>query len=286
MNSPSSCRAPRILPIEALHLAFNPRVFNRERTLDPRRFPVAVRHQADMAPAQPEPHGDAILDATREFCPESASVHLSSEASAVSLGYETKPRTSFLFCQEVFSVARANKQLEEIALRVRKLRRDLGLTQMQLAQHLHQDQTTISKWEKAKARPIPEALLRLSLLVPGDDRLWFMREAGIIMDIEDVDDTASGLKLVKPESRKKPIIGPSHHNDNEHASQKSRQESAFVWDPDLLAFIIDTINAQLEKMGRSPSLGFGRAIANVYAICQHEGRWDSAFILQQFGKVA
>lgn len=47
---------------------------------------------------------------------------------------------------------------------IKKLRKDAGLTQTQLAKRLDLQQTTVSCWETGKAKPTPEMLLQLAKL--------------------------------------------------------------------------------------------------------------------------
>jgi DNA-binding transcriptional regulator YiaG len=62
---------------------------------------------------------------------------------------------------------------------IRLLRKGLGLTQMEFAKKLGFEQSTISKWEKAKDVPSPHALVKLSSLADRTERLFFLKCAGL-----------------------------------------------------------------------------------------------------------
>lgn len=66
-----------------------------------------------------------------------------------------------------------------ISAKIRFLRKALKLKQEEFAAKIGVDQTTVSKWEKVKARPTPDALVRIAALADEVDKLFFLEHAGL-----------------------------------------------------------------------------------------------------------
>jgi transcriptional regulator with XRE-family HTH domain len=71
------------------------------------------------------------------------------------------------------------KELRLIAERIQRVRKGLKLKQTPFGERLGFDQTTISKWERGKSRPTPDALVRIAALAEGLDKLFFLTHAGL-----------------------------------------------------------------------------------------------------------
>ncbi|WP_255572199.1 DNA-binding transcriptional regulator [Celeribacter sp. PS-C1] len=68
-------------------------------------------------------------------------------------------------------------------LNVRWLRRKLGMTQIDLAEKLNVDQTTVSRWERGIEEPRPASYMALrDLLVAFDDRRVIQRQLAVIQN--------------------------------------------------------------------------------------------------------
>jgi transcriptional regulator with XRE-family HTH domain len=176
-------------------------------------------------------------------------------------------------------------ELPPYAQRLRELRAKLGFrNQTEFAAALGTRQATVSRWLNGTARPLPEVFTRIAALAHGEDRIFFLKEAGI--PFNEQGDVDFGLKDVGRGVGKDAIIGINQHNRNKKAGQKSRPDTAPTWDPDLLLWIVETINAGLREKDIPPPPGYGRAVMKIYKICQRDKRRDPAQVLQLFSMVA
>lgn len=181
MNFPLSCRTPRRVPLEFSDIAGNSLILGRERAFHTGGFPVPIRHQADMTAAQPQPRRDAALDVTRKFGPKSVGVHLSCEANVVSLEYSSENIPERVFRQEENCVAVKKEELPLWARKLYALQKRLGFSrQGDFAAALGTRQGTLSKWLNGSARPLPGVFTRIASLAEGEERAFFLKEAGVI----------------------------------------------------------------------------------------------------------
>lgn len=147
-------------------------------------------------------------------------------------------------------MAEKKEGLPPYSLRLRALREKLGYKrQADLAEALHTKQQTLSRWLNGDARPIPEAFMRMAALVEGEDRIFFLKEGGVL--IEDEDDRAIEITV----------------GSGSGESQRL--------DPDLLAFAIEMTDEQLQKAGkRRENPYYAELIALVYEYCHQEKTRD------------
>lgn len=93
--------------------------------------------------------------------------------------YETEHMPAFISGQEKISVQKNAQQNSAVPQKVRELRKRLGIFQLPFAEKLGVDQATVSKWEAGKARPTPDAFVRLASLAEGVEKLFFLEHAGL-----------------------------------------------------------------------------------------------------------
>jgi transcriptional regulator with XRE-family HTH domain len=72
--------------------------------------------------------------------------------------------------------------LPDIALKIAKLRNSRGETQTAFAAQIDTLPSTVSKWESGRNRPTPEVFVRLSRIAEGEDKSFFLNEAGVLAD--------------------------------------------------------------------------------------------------------
>lgn len=73
-----------------------------------------------------------------------------------------------------------DRGLPTFALRLQGLMKACGYkNQADFAQALDTKQSHVSKWLNGKARPVPEAFTRMARLAEGEDKLYFLEQAGI-----------------------------------------------------------------------------------------------------------
>ncbi|MDR5730587.1 MAG: helix-turn-helix transcriptional regulator [Terriglobia bacterium] len=153
-----------------------------------------------------------------------------------------------------------------IAGKIREVRLSLGLSQIIFAKDLRVDQTTVSKWEGGKARPTPEALMRIAGMVQGEDRIFFLKEGGVPFDDEGTVDLA--LKPQIPEARRHGIILASQNNQTERTGRMHRPGAIYSWNPDVLAFVIETLNREMRKRKKGlPDPKYAQAVILAYEHC-------------------
>ena len=189
--------------------------------------------------------------------------------------YESNPRTTFISRQEVFFVEKQEGRLSVLAERIRKTRRDLRLGQVEFAKKLGLDQTTISKWERARARPLPEALVKIASLVDGVDKLFFLEFAGLPKEylmgepmLTEIKEASQRVVAGTRSASKKPApisLGVTHTTEN----------PIVRWDSELMEFVIETVDGELKKRSRKLSARkFAKVIVLVYEFCQKSGQRD------------
>lgn len=203
--------------------------------------------------------------------------------------YETETSTAFIQRQEGFSVHDRDKQLALIAQAIRRVRNELKLTQVEFSERLGQSQTAISKWEKAKARPVPEALIRLASMASGVDKLFFLEHAGLpeqylmgkpmIPEIQEASDRVVGS--VMGGQRRAPAPSPQAQR-----SKTSDDPEAVPWDREVMAFAIETVDAELKKRGRKLSIHkYAQMIIVFYELC-HETKSRDPEMVARLLKIA
>jgi len=94
------------------------------------------------------------------------------------------------------------EELPPYALRLRALRDKLGFDrQIEFAAALGTRQATISRWLNGTARPLPLAFMRMAGLAQGEDRIFFLREGGVLIEDGDPVDPAIAQSFFAGESR-------------------------------------------------------------------------------------
>lgn len=198
--------------------------------------------------------------------------------------YESDHTTAFIFGQEVFSVQGRKADNSEIARKIREVRKSLGLKQEGFAERLDFDQTTISKWESAKARPTPDALVRIaSVAGQTDTKRFFLAQAGI--PFSDAGDIDFGLESLAHQPRQDAKAALGHLNQG-NKEPKRKADRDYAWDRELLIFVIETIDSELKKRGRKlPSHKYAEMVALSYEFCHRTGQRDSS-IVERLLKIA
>jgi transcriptional regulator with XRE-family HTH domain len=168
-----------------------------------------------------------------------------------------------------FSVQSREKENALIAQRIRDLRRSLGLYQEPFAEKLGLDQTTVSKWEKGKARPTPDALVRLASLAEGVDKLFFLGHAGLPKEYFE------GAKMIPEIEAASARTVARAFNEDRSRPAPGKASSNHPLDPELLAFVIERVNLELEKRKKKlPHAKYAEMIVLVYEFCLQTGRRD------------
>lgn len=77
----------------------------------------------------------------------------------------------------------------ELAERIRRLRRELGMLQAEFAERLKVTPSQVARWEKGvEEKPSTEKILEMARIAPlRPDRLWFWKRAGVDLDSLAVD---------------------------------------------------------------------------------------------------
>lgn len=170
------------------------------------------------------------------------------------------------------------RDIQLIAQKIKQLRKALNLRQKELAERISLDQTTISKWEGGKARPTPEALVRLAGIAEGADKVFFLAHAGI------PDQFFMGQKVAQEiEAASARVI---HRAVHESGMPEVSMRNVPL-DRDLLVFAMETISSELRRKGRKlPVHKYAEAVALYYELCQESGRREAARAQQIIKKIA
>jgi transcriptional regulator with XRE-family HTH domain len=258
-----SCRTLTALPLEAVNLAFDPGVFNRQGPLYAGRFAEPVRHERDVAARQAKAPGNAALEVARKFRPESVAIHLSCEAISDSVDYRIDDNADTIRCQHKNHMAAEEKEPPLWPLRLRALKAKLGYTrQSDFAAALDTRQGVVSTWLSGESRPVPEAFIRIAKLASGEDRVFFLKEAGIPMDAS----LGYGLGVVRIDKDRAKLL-PTTQLKKQKDGRSSRPAPESFFDPDLLMSILESINTGLRKRGEPPPPAHARTVLNIYRIC-------------------
>ncbi len=151
-----------------------------------------------------------------------------------------------------------------IAQRIRQVREGLGLRKEDFAVKLDFDQTTVSKWERGKARQNPDALVRIAGIAKDIDKLFFLMHAGI------PDQYFMGETMI-PEIES----AASHVVDRAIRGSAGTSSVQIGWDRELLTFVIETVNSKLRKRRRKlPDREYATLVAQCYEECRRSGRRD------------
>jgi transcriptional regulator with XRE-family HTH domain len=143
---------------------------------------------------------------------------------------------------------RQNRSLE-FAFRICKLKADLGLKQKDFARALQTEQGTVSKWLNGKSKPFPDAFVRLSRLAMGEERAFFLNEAGV----------------------------SENYFERSKAVVQTKEGKAL--DAELLAFVIEAVEAAANMAGVVlPRLKYAAILARVYDSWREAGQRDCAIV--------
>jgi transcriptional regulator with XRE-family HTH domain len=83
------------------------------------------------------------------------------------------------------------------AIRIRNLRKTLGMTQVDFAVVAGTSQVCVSEWERGEHEPVPHSFTRLAAIAADTDKLFFLKMAGLPPSIVDgTEDLALTGKLL------------------------------------------------------------------------------------------
>ena len=149
---------------------------------------------------------------------------------------------------------------DSIPARIRALRQRLGMDQTVLAQHIGVKPTSVSEWESGKYRPSAMALVAIGHLDLNNEMWWF-EQAG-----PEYADRLKTVQLVEDAQAKRRKLGESG-------------ASPPPWDPELLTFVIETMDAELTKRRKTLPIGkYAELIILVYEYCHKLGKRDSDIV--------
>lgn len=98
----------------------------------------------------------------------------------ISRHYESENNEHFHIMSREKCVSVEKKRAEDIGSRIKALRTKLRMNQSQFGLALGLDQGTVSKWEKGKNRPTPDAFVRIAKLAEDpSDKMFFLDQAGV-----------------------------------------------------------------------------------------------------------
>lgn len=191
--------------------------------------------------------------------------------------YATNHIPDRIFKSRDFLVTKDKNRNSLLARRIANLRRGLGHgNQTEFAQRLGTDQGTVSKWEAGRSRPIPEMLVRMASLAADAEKLYFLEEAGLPPEFLDGKDMFPELHAASAAIVARSLSEKGHQTDARNYS----------WDPELLVFVIETVDAELRKRGRKLAIGkFAEMVVLFYEFCHSTGRRDSGMV-ERFLKIA
>lgn len=183
--------------------------------------------------------------------------------------YERNHTTGFIGGQEEFSVQKKEKNAL-VAQKIRELRKRKGLNQVQFAEHVGFDQTTVSKWEGGKVLPTPLAFSRLAEEADDAmDKLFFLEHAGIpsgylIGEPMHPQIKAATDRVVESAIGSKPTLA------------RNLPDKEMAWDRELLVFVIETVSAELKKRAKKlPIRKYAELVAIFYEFCHRTGTRDA-----------
>jgi DNA-binding XRE family transcriptional regulator len=177
-------------------------------------------------------------------------------------------------------MAKKDSENALIAGRIRRLRGELR--QEDFALRLGYDQTTVSKWERGKARPTPEAMTRLAAMAKDDlDKLFFLEMAGLpeeyllgkpmIPELLDASERVVGKSLSGAKGR--PAL-PAR------VGRGSRTEPL---DRDLVCLAMEVIDSQLKAEGRKLETSlYVELLGQIYDFCKASGRTNPQELRDMF----
>jgi len=176
-----------------------------------------------------------------------------------------------------------NKDLALIAQRIRLVRNELKLTQVEFAEKLGLDQTTISKWEREKARPTPEALVGLASIAHDINKLFFLAHAGL------PEQYLTGEPMIPEILEASARVVESVTNPPQQISAPPSTRGgadAIPWDREVMAFAIETVDKELKKRGRTlPIDKYAQMIVLFYELC-HETKSQDPDMVERLLMIA
>jgi transcriptional regulator with XRE-family HTH domain len=69
-----------------------------------------------------------------------------------------------------------------VASRIEEVRTSLGMNQTIFAEKLGTRPSSVSKWEAGKNKPSPDVFVKIARLADGDQKLFFLEEAGVPLE--------------------------------------------------------------------------------------------------------
>lgn len=217
-----------------------------------------------------EPLSDSAIDAVknRSACQlRRCSLVVKSLVQVETPIYESNHRTAFINWSRGFCVLSREKLLALIASRIKGVRVRLGLNQVEFARKLGLDQTTVSKWERARAVPTPNALIRIGSLAEDGDKLFFLEHAGLPAQFFGGDAMIPEIKDASEKVVKKAFGLPDSPQKN------------ISWDREVLIFVIETIDRELKKRGKKlRSRKYAEMVVLSYEYCVQSGKQDAEIV--------
>jgi len=154
---------------------------------------------------------------------------------------------------------------DSIPMRIKDLRKRLGVDQKALAEDLGVSQGTISEWESGDHTVPPIALMAIGRM-DYDNTEWWYEQAGPRF--------AERLKLTR-------VIQEVRAERLRVAEQTGQSQTAAMdvsWDPELLAWVIETIEAGLKGRARPDPDKYASAVIACYEVSHRAGARDAAMV--------
>lgn len=246
----SSCRSLAVLPLDAPNLA-------SKLLTDTLGRGDAERNVSDMLGSNSEPLSDSRVCAPENCCVGKL-WRCSLKSRLDFYAHDVGGRISMVG-KNVKENNRSSVIAEAVAGRIKALRKSLGINQTELAEDLGVSQRTVSEWETGDHMPPPVCLVALGRFDYNNADWWYEQ---------------AGPRFAERLKRQRAV-------QEMRAEQRNRAlagEGSF-WDPDLLRFVIEAIDSELEKRGKKlPSRKYAELIVLSYEHCQETGRRDSEIV--------
>jgi len=252
MTSPFlSCRTLQNLGPDALN-------FPVDGGLDAFGLVDSLRDLPDVLGSNAEPPGNPAVESVKmggQF--KLRSCRLIGRVQVKPLSYAGEDSPGRIFCQAKNWMSAKKEELPLYAQKLRDLRDKLGFRrQAEFATALGTRQATVSRWLNGTARPLPSVFMRIAGLAQGEDRIYFLKEGGVLIEEDD-----RGIEIV---------VG----------SEKGAPEPLR---PELLAFAMEMAEAELKREGRKrQNPQYAQLVAQIYDFCHREGSLDPARVRDLF----
>jgi transcriptional regulator with XRE-family HTH domain len=163
----------------------------------------------------------------------------------------------------------------EAARRIRELRESRGETQTSFARALGTEPSAVSKWEAGRNQPQPKVFAKLATLAIGEARRFFQVLAGLD-ESSAVFDGSGILPRTRVDGAPESISPRSHH---ESTTGPDKAHETYSWDPELLAWVVETIEAGLKGRARPDPDKYASAVIACYEVSHRAGTRDAAMVI-------